>query len=108
MPDFKVRAVAFRRGDWWVAQCLEYRLATQTRTLEELPYELERLLSVQVQASLARGIEPFAGFAPAPRQYWEMYERAHVRVEPVTVADAADSGPAKFHPVVLTETRLAA
>jgi len=108
MPDFKVRAVAFRRGDWWVAQCLEYRLATQTRSLEELPYELERLLSVQVQASLARGIEPFAGFAPAPRQYWEMYERARARVEPVTAADAADSGPAKIHPVVLTETRLAA
>jgi len=108
MPDYKVRAVAFRRGDWWVAQCLEYRLATQTRTLEELPYELERLLSVQVQASLARGVEPFAGFAPAPRQYWEMYERARARVEPVTAADAADSDPAKVHPVVRTETRLAA
>src|SRR6185369_2312398 len=76
MPEYTIHAVAFRRGDWWIAQCLEYRLSTQTRTLEELPYELERLLTVQIQASLARGIEPFAGFSPAPKRFWAMYERA--------------------------------
>jgi hypothetical protein len=105
MPEYRIRAVAFRRGDWWVAQCLDYALATQTRTLEELPYELERLLTVQVQASLARNIEPFSGFAPAPQKYWEMYERARARVEPVPGSDA---GLAATHPVVQTETRLAA
>jgi hypothetical protein len=105
MPEYRIRAVAFRRGNWWVAQCLDYALATQTRTLEELPYELERLLTVQVQASLARGIEPFSGFAPAPRSYWEMYEHARARVEPVL---GSDVGPAAVHPIVQTETRLAA
>jgi hypothetical protein len=105
MPEYRIRAVAFRRGNWWVAQCLDYALATQTRTLEELPYELERLLTVQVQASLARGIEPFSDFAPAPPKYWEMYERARARVEPVPGSDA---GPAAIHPVIQTETRLAA
>jgi hypothetical protein len=99
MPEYTIHAVAFRRGDWWVAQCLEYRLATQTRTLEELPYELERLLTVQVQASLARGIEPFVGFSPAPRRYWQMYERARTRVE--LVSQPSD-------PQIRTETRLAA
>jgi hypothetical protein len=99
MPEYTIHAVAFRRGDWWIAQCLEYRLATQTKTLEELPYELERLLTVQVQSSLARGIEPFAGFTPAPRRYWQMYERARARVEPVSQAS---------DPQIRTETRLAA
>lgn len=36
-----VRAVAFQSGDWWVAQCLEYAIATQARKLEDLPYEIE-------------------------------------------------------------------
>ncbi|MEP7009491.1 MAG: hypothetical protein ABJC13_04135 [Acidobacteriota bacterium] len=78
-----IRAVAFRSGDWWVAQCLEYRIATQSRRLEDLPYELDRLLKVQIAASLEMGIEPFYGFSPAPRKYWEMYEKATSRVEPV-------------------------
>ena len=99
MPKYTIHAVAFRRGEWWIAQCLEYRLSTQTRTLEELPYELDRLLTVQIQASLARGIEPFAGFSPAPKRFWEMYERARARVEPVSSSD---------QPVLRTETRLAA
>ena len=99
MPEYTIHAVAFRRGDWWIAQCLEYRLATQTRTLEELPSELERLLTVQVQASRARGGEPFAGFSAAPRRYWQMYERAKARVE--SVSQPSD-------PQIRTETRLAA
>ncbi|HEV7672266.1 MAG TPA: hypothetical protein VGS22_27425 [Thermoanaerobaculia bacterium] len=79
-----IRAVAFRSGDWWVAQCLEYRIATQSRRLEDLPYELDRLLKVQVAASLEMGIEPFQGFSPAPKKYWEMYAKAASSgVEPV-------------------------
>jgi len=105
MAEYRIRAVAFRRGDWWVAQCLDYALATQTRTLEELPYELKRLLTVQIHASLARGIEPFAGFSPAPRRYWEMYEHARARVEPV---ESSEASPTAIHPVVRTETRVAA
>jgi hypothetical protein len=99
MSDYTLHAVAFRRGDWWIAQCLEHRLSTQTRTLEELPYELNRLLTVQIQVSLARGIEPFAGFSPAPKRFWKMYERARVRVEPVSPSGET---------VLQTETRLAA
>lgn len=101
MPEYTVRAIAFRRRGWWIAQCLDYSLATQTKTLEDLPSELHRLLSVQVAASLARGVEPFAGFLPAPRRYWDMYERAKARVEAVAMAAASDA-------LVRTETRLAA
>lgn len=85
-----IHAVAFQSGDWWVAQCLEYRIATQARRLEELPYELDRLLKVQVAASLEMGIEPFQGFAPAPRKYWEMYEKSSSRVVPVRRGEQED------------------
>jgi len=105
MPEYRIRAVAFRRGDWWVAQCLEYRLATQTKALEDLPHELERLLSVQIKSSLDRGTEPFAGFSPAPPRYWQMYERARTRLEAVT---ATGPQPEDASPLVRAETRLAA
>jgi hypothetical protein len=101
MPVQKIRAVAFREGEWWVAQCLEYDLATQARRLEDLPQELRRLLAVQVAASLECGVEPFYGFSPAPRRFWEMYERSKSRVEPVLSEAAAPAAPD-------VETRIAA
>ena len=82
----KISAVLFREGEWWVAQCLEYDLATQARRLEDLPEELHRLLTNQMLASLEVGVEPFHGFARAPRRFWEMYERAKSRVETVESA----------------------
>jgi len=94
-----IRAVAFRRGEWWIAQCLEFGIATQARRLEDLPYELNRLLKAQVAASLEVGVEPFQGFSPAPRKYWDMFENATSRLEPIRLA--LQEGP-RF------ETRIAA
>jgi hypothetical protein len=83
MIEYKIRAVIFQEGPRWVAQCLEYGLATQAARLEDLPHELMRLLAVQIAASLECGVEPFFGFSPAPRRYWEMYENARARLLPV-------------------------
>ena len=79
-----IRAVVFQRGEWWIAQCLEFGLATQARNLADLPQELERLLKVQVEASLERGIKPFEGVPPAPKRYWEMFDRSQTLLVPLT------------------------
>ena len=86
MHDDTIHAVFFRHGDWWVSQCLEYDLATQSRCLEDLPREVQRQLTVQIVGSLQRGIEPFSGLSPAPRRFWEMFERAQGRIEPLAPA----------------------
>ena len=77
MPEYRIRAVIFRRGEYWIAKCLEYGYVLQTSSpLEDVPGELKRALTLQIQTSLDLGIEPFAGFQPASRRFWEMYERA--------------------------------
>jgi hypothetical protein len=77
MPESRIRAVIFRRGDYWIAKCLEYGYVLQTSSsLEAVPGELKRALTLQIQLSVELGIEPFAGFEPASRRFWEMYERA--------------------------------
>jgi len=91
-PLRSVHAVVFQEGDWWIGQCLEVDLASQTRRLEDLPGELERLLAVQLAASAEAGIAPFEGLAPAPRRFWDLYERAKSRLTPV--ATGAPSGEA--------------
>lgn len=76
MPTYRFRAVIFRQGEHWIAKCLEYGYVLQTRSrLEEVPGELRRILAMQIRLSLEFGIEPFAGFQPASRRFWEMYER---------------------------------
>jgi hypothetical protein len=47
-PEYKLNAVVFQDGDWWVAQILEHNLVTAARGLEAIPAELERFLAVQI------------------------------------------------------------
>lgn len=105
MPEQKIHAIVFRSGERWIARCLEYDLATQTRRLEDMPAELQRVLTVQIFASLHWGIVPFTGFKPAPKRYWEMYERSQSRVEPIAISAPE---PVADWPAIEMETRLAA
>lgn len=89
MPEYRIRAVIFRRGDYWIAKCLEYGYVLQTSSpLEDVPGELKSALTLQIQASLELGIEPFTGFKPASQRFWEMYDHA----SPVPV-EGRQSGP---------------
>ena len=88
-PNYKLHAVVFREGDWWVAQVLEYNLATAARSLEAIPAELERFLTVQIVGSLECGVEPFEDLPKAPQRFWALHEKAGARARP-TLAPAAE------------------
>jgi hypothetical protein len=89
MPEYRIRAVIFKEGEHWVAQCLEYRYAIQTRKIEDMPRVLRDCLTAQILISRERGIEPFYGYEPAPRRYWEMYERATPMPEQTEAPESA-------------------
>lgn len=101
MPTYRIRAVVFREGEHWVAQCLEYRYAIQTRKLEDMPRVLMQCLTAQIVTSRQLGIEPFHGFETAPRRYWEMYERA-------TPLPGSVDAPESERTVEMLEMRVAA
>ena|SRR3972149_3170253 len=77
MTPPKVSAVIFREGVYWVAQVLEYDLATQAKSLKDLQYELQRTLIGHVVASTEADQVPFERLAPAPKRYWEMFATAY-------------------------------
>jgi hypothetical protein len=68
------------------AQCLEYDIATQARTLPDLWYELQRIIVGHIATSLKLGKEPFAGVPPAPKKYWRMFERSKIPLVPPRMA----------------------
>jgi predicted RNase H-like HicB family nuclease len=74
MRTFRIRAVFFQEAGWWCAQCLEYDIATQARSLDGVKAELERALSIHVELAVERGQEPFAVLPRAPERYFQMYK----------------------------------
>lgn len=72
----EVRAVVFRDEDLWVAQCLEYDLATQGRTLEQLRERVELLLLARMAVSQKVGRRPFEGLPKGPQEFWDLWGSA--------------------------------
>ena len=69
----QLRAVIFKEGDWWVAQCLEYDIAAQAKTTKDLTYELQRVVIGHIVACRQEGITPFEHLPKPPEKYERMF-----------------------------------
>jgi hypothetical protein len=78
-----IHAVIFRSGEWLVAQCLEYDIATQARELRDLLNEVERIVAAHILVAAKDGTEPFVDIPKAPKRFWQMYKNATAKVEPL-------------------------
>jgi hypothetical protein len=94
---FIISVLLLQEGEWWSAQCLEYDIATQARTLPELRNELERMLLHHVVLTLEEGKAPFKELRPAPQRYWDLFAAAKLRVEgdelPFRLPESVDFPP---------------
>ena len=88
--DMRLHAVALRRGDLWVVQCLEYDIATQAQTISELEESLLRLLAGHIELSRRNDEVPFSRLPKAPPSYWEKYHQVR-------------SGFSDFHPLIIRD-----
>jgi hypothetical protein len=72
-----INVVIFREGDFWVAQCLEYDIAAQAKSLRDLQYEIQRTLAGLIITATEAKEGRFEHIAPAPKRYWEMFATAY-------------------------------
>jgi predicted RNase H-like HicB family nuclease len=71
--------VLFIESDgWWSAQVLEHDIATQAKTLEDLFYEVDRILVAHIALAAEEGRQPFKGIPRAPEKYWERFKKSHI------------------------------
>ena len=96
----RIRVIVYKSEGWWTIHGLDYEFVTLARHLEEVPGEIQRWLSVLFAACRQLKVEPFHGYAPAPRKYWRMYEGAEP-LPPIEHVGDCSSGPT-------IDTRLAA
>lgn len=80
--DFmKMSVLVMKEGDWWVAQCLEYDIAAQAKSLHDLQFEFQRIIVAHIVISLENKLKPFEHLPAAPDEYWKKYEKDSVRLE---------------------------
>jgi hypothetical protein len=102
-----VRALLFREGDQWCAQCLDFDIAVQARSRNELLSELTHVLIAHVEIAIDSGHEPFIGLPKAPARYFDSFARSEplaTTIKPIKVLnrDEAPSIVPEFrylHPV---------
>jgi hypothetical protein len=75
MEENRVRVIAFKEGDMWVGQCLEYDIGAQAPDLDVLHNRLMMALGAERDESVRRHGTAFAGIEPAPPHFHEMWEK---------------------------------
>jgi hypothetical protein len=75
---YAVRVVVFQEGEWLCAQCLEYDLVAQAKSLKQLSKALQRLIVGHVAVRLRHKQHPFRDLPRAPKKYWAMFRRSRL------------------------------
>ena len=70
----RLNFLIFKEDGWWIAQCLEYDIAAQARTIPDIQYEIQRILVGRIAMSEKLGIDPFKDIPPAPVEYQKVFE----------------------------------
>ncbi len=66
-----------KEGPFWVAQCLEYDIAGQGKTIKDAQYQVERAFVGSMILAQQRQVDDVHAFIPpAPPEYWKMYGEA--------------------------------
>lgn len=82
--NLTLRAVVVQDGDLWAAQCLEYDIGAQGRTLEESIERLSFAIRAECTESAERNGTEFAGIPKAPSEFEEMWNRRAGEFRPVS------------------------
>jgi hypothetical protein len=91
--SFRVNVLAFREGELWVAQCIEYDISARSDTLEGAMTAFRRAFAANLAANRELGRSALDGVPGAPQRYQKTFESAKPVQEntpggrPVAVAD---------------------
>jgi hypothetical protein len=94
MPDknqFLINAVAFKEGDAWVVQGIEYDIVAHSYDVTKLPHAFTRAVIENITITEHLGRKALEGIKPAPKHFQEMYEQAETEMRTTRPIDHAPS-----------------
>jgi hypothetical protein len=90
MPEFEelqISAIAFKEGDAWVVQGIEYDIVAHTYDVSKLPYAFARAVLENIIIAEHLGRSALDGIKAAPAHFREMYDLAETEMRPTRVID---------------------
>lgn len=74
--SFSISVLLRHEDHGWAAQCLEYDIAAQGKTLTEAKAAMEKAFVGQLVVDLINGTEPLSTVGKAPIEYWQQFQQA--------------------------------
>lgn len=71
-----LKVLLLKEGDRWIAQCLEFDIATQGTTISDSLDNFCEVFAGQIAFDLAHNREPLSDKKPAPPWYWQVSNHA--------------------------------
>ena len=94
-----LRVLLFQEDKTWVAQCLEWDIAAQGKTLDDALNSFECIFVGQIILDIENGRKPLESTPVAPKEYQKMFKDAR------KLADKKPfSLPKEIRPVINTAT----
>lgn len=78
----EINVVAYRDGDLWVAQCVEYDIAAFAATLTGLPKAFERAVASNLCVNLQLGRSDLEGIPAPPPKFRDLFDDAKLNISP--------------------------
>jgi hypothetical protein len=88
--DVVVRAVAFREGDLWVVQGIDYDIAATAADPADLPGVFARAVMETICVGEHLGRKALQGVKPAPPRFAQLWDAARSQVRAVDATDGLD------------------
>lgn len=88
LPEkIQINAIAFKEGDAWVVQGIEYDIVAHAYDVAKLPYAFARAVLANIVITEHLGRSFLDSIKPAPEHFREMYEHAETEMRPTRVID---------------------
>ena len=80
--QFQINAVAFKEGDAWVVQGIEYDIVAHAYDVTTLPHAFMRAVIENMAVTEHLGRKPLEGIKPAPAHFRLLFQDAEVEMRP--------------------------
>lgn len=76
MMTFHLSVLFLKEGDFWVAQCLQFDITSQGKSIADAQRSFERVLVAQIICDLEQGREALSSVPQAPAEMFELFKIA--------------------------------
>lgn len=80
----KIRILLYQEAGWCIAQCLEYDIRAQAKTIPQVLDYIGMAMEETRLDSLKRHGKPFAHIGPAPEIFEQMWKNRKARLQPLS------------------------